>query len=68
MSTSDGGANKENLTPEEKKAYGKILKELEANKDYYTNADSIQITETLINKTGIEAKELYALFKKIAAS
>ena len=53
------------LTPEEKKLYEKVLKDIAENEDFYTNSNAEEITRHLIEECGFDKEAIYKLFKKI---
>ncbi|MDK2811200.1 MAG: hypothetical protein PWR27_1909 [Petroclostridium sp.] len=55
------------LFPSEKVIYEKMLKELEANKEFYATADPLEKTKSLIKKCNINEREMYSIMKKITS-
>lgn len=53
------------LSPEEKKMYANLLKEIEENQSFFTSASTEEIVTYLMDHCGLTKEEIYKLFKKI---
>ncbi|AZO95315.1 hypothetical protein [Halocella sp. SP3-1] len=56
------------LEVDDLKLYKKILKEIEKNKDFYSSANPIEFTNSLLENCHINKKDLYNIIKIINSS